>query len=74
MRIRILVCSFLFSFFFSVGNSHQPSFGHPQVAIHVASWVSPAFADLVTEWIHCLLANGVVTLNQEPTLTVRAFT
>lgn len=44
----------------------QGTWVHPQVALHLAQWLSPAFAVKVTSWVLELLTTGSVTLEQVP--------
>lgn len=41
------------------------TWGHPQVAIAVAYWISPAFAAKVLRWIHELFVTGTVVYGSE---------
>lgn len=38
---------------------------HPKIAICIAQWISPDFAYKVSEWVHDLYLNGVVTLQEQ---------
>lgn len=38
---------------------------HPKIAIYIAFWCSPAFADQVTSWVFELLTTGSVILGKE---------
>ena len=42
---------------------------HPKIAICIAQWISPDFAYKVSEWVHDLYLNGVVTLQQTALIT-----
>lgn len=46
--------------------SLQGTWAHPQVAINLAQWLSPAFAVAVTEWMFELLTVGQVALSPVP--------
>lgn len=45
----------------------QENWGHPQVAINVAQWISPEFDVKVSKWVFELMITGQVTLGQEKT-------
>ena len=47
------------------GNNYRNTFGHPQIAINIAQWISPEFAVRVSKWIFELLITGKVELNKE---------
>ena len=49
------------------GNGERHNWGHPQVAINVAQWISPEFDVKVSKWIYELMITGSVTLGQEKT-------
>jgi hypothetical protein len=46
-------------------NTERANWGHPQVAINVAQWISPEFDVKVSKWIFELMLTGSVTLGQE---------
>ena len=46
-------------------NTERANWGHPQVAINVAQWISPEFDVKVSKWIFELMLTGKVTLGQE---------
>ena len=41
------------------------TWGHPQVAIHIAQWISPEFSVKVSRWVYELAATGKVVLGEE---------
>lgn len=43
----------------------QGTWVHPHLAIHLAQWLSPKFAVLVTGWVQELLTKGAVAINEE---------
>jgi hypothetical protein len=49
-----------------VGKSSLGTWGHPQLAIKCAAWVSAEFEVLVTSWVWELLTTGKVELNAAP--------
>jgi len=49
----------------SGGNGDRHTWGHPQVAINIAQWVSPEFDVKVSKWVFELMTTGSVTLGQE---------
>ena len=49
----------------SGSNTERANWGHPQVAINVAQWISPEFDVKVSKWIFELMLTGSVTLGQE---------
>lgn len=46
-------------------NDERATWGHPQVAIHIAQWISPEFDVKVSKWIWELAATGKVSLADE---------
>ena len=46
-------------------NDERASWGHPQVAIELAHWISPEFRVKVSRWVYELAATGKVVLGQE---------
>jgi hypothetical protein len=48
-------------------NENRASWGHPQVAINIAYWLSPAIQVQVTKWIYELGLLGKVELGKEKT-------
>jgi KilA-N domain len=53
-----------------VGKSNQGTWGHPQLAIKCAAWVSASFEVLMTSWVWELLTTGKVELNTASTPAV----
>ena len=49
----------------SGSNSERATWGHPQVAINNAQWMSPVFDVKVSKWIYEMMLTGSVTLGQE---------
>ena len=47
------------------GKTERATWGHPQVAINIAQWISPEFDVKVSKWIYELAATGQVELGQE---------
>ena len=45
--------------------SNQATWGHPDLAIHLAQWISPEFAMKVSKWTRELLLTGSVILGKE---------
>ena len=48
-------------------NNEKGSYGHPQVSINVAQWISPEFDVNVSKWIYELALTGKVELGKEKT-------
>jgi len=46
-------------------STDKANWGHPQVAINVATWISPEFEYKVSKWIFELMSTGSVTLGKE---------
>jgi hypothetical protein len=46
-------------------NSKRATWGHPQVAINIAQWISPEFDVQVSKWIYELGVTGKVDLGKE---------
>ena len=46
-------------------NSERANWGHPQVAINVAQWISPEFDVQVSKWVFELMLTGKVELDHE---------
>jgi hypothetical protein len=56
-------------------NRNQATWGHPQIAIDIAYWVSPTFRATITKWIYELGLMGKVSLaNQKTTAELDAIT
>jgi KilA-N domain len=53
-----------------VGKSSRGTWGHPQLAIKCAAWVSAEFEVLITSWVWELLTTGKVELQPTNTLPV----
>jgi KilA-N domain len=53
-----------------VGKGNKGTWGHPQLAIKCAAWVSAKFEVLVTSWVWELLTTGKVELQHVPALPV----
>ena len=53
--------------YISGGNGKRHSWGHPQVAINIAQWISPEFDVQVSKWIYQLAVTGKVELKNEKT-------
>lgn len=53
-----------------VGKSNRGTWGHPQLAIKCAAWVSASFEVLMTSWVWELLTTGKVELNSASTPAV----
>ena len=49
------------------GNGQRHFWGHPQVAINIAQWISPEFDVQVSKWIYELALTGRVELGMEKT-------
>jgi len=49
------------------GNGQRHFWGHPQVAINIAQWISPEFDVQVSKWIYELALTGRVELGKEKT-------
>ena len=49
----------------SGSNEERANWGHPQVAINVAQWISPEFDVKVSKWIFELMLTGSVSLGKE---------
>jgi hypothetical protein len=47
------------------GNNDRHTWGHPQVAINIAQWVSPEFDVQISKWVFELLTMGRVDLGKE---------
>jgi hypothetical protein len=47
------------------GRENRATWGHPQVAINLAQWISPEFDVRVSKWIYELALTGKVALGQE---------
>ena len=47
------------------GNGQRHFWGHPQVAINIAQWISPEFDVQVSKWIFELILTGKVELGKE---------
>ena len=48
-------------------NENRATWGHPQVAINIAQWISPHFDVQVSKWIFELMLTGRVELGKEKT-------
>ncbi|MGB3205956.1 MAG: KilA-N domain-containing protein [Crinalium sp.] len=48
------------------GGSLQGTWIHPQVAIHLAMWLNPDFAVLVTEWVVTWMSAGINPTQPQP--------
>jgi hypothetical protein len=46
-------------------NENRGSWVHPDVAIHLAQWISQIFNIKVTKWVRELMTTGTVTLGRE---------
>ena len=46
-------------------NSERANWGHPQVAINIAQWISPEFDVQVSKWVFELMVTGKVELGKE---------
>ena len=51
----------------SGGNGERHTWGHPQVAVNIAQWISPEFDVRVSKWIYELALTGKVELENEKT-------
>jgi hypothetical protein len=51
----------------SGSNDERTNWGHPQVAINVAQWISPVFDVKVSKWVYELFVFGKVELGNEKT-------
>ena len=51
----------------SGSNNERSSWGHPQVAINLAQWISPEFDVQVSKWVYELALTGKVELGNEKT-------
>lgn len=49
----------------SGSNEERANWGHPQVAINVAQWISPKFDVQVSKWVFELMTTGKVELGKE---------
>jgi len=53
---------------YNTGSNHERStWGHPQVAVNIAQWISPEFDVRVSKWIYELALTGKVELENEKT-------
>lgn len=53
----------------SGSNEERSTWGHPQIAINIAQWISPKFDVQVSKWIYELALTGKVELGQEKSQT-----
>jgi len=54
---------------YNTGSIHERStWGHPQVAVNIAQWISPEFDVHVSKWIYELALTGKVELGNEKTI------